>query len=170
MDKKQILVSGIMGGVLLFIVPAIFLKSEIILTFLKGVGILSMAGGIIFFIAGDKLLNKGGPTGNFSKNIKQRIKNGEITPEEAFEKQKELYKQELELAKSQLLLEKQKALIEKERAAAKIHKAGPTANGNALGGKKKMPDVLGNLGSLMGGSDPNTETNSKKDNDLRNLF
>lgn len=172
MDKKTILVSGIMGGILLYIVPGIFLpkSATALMIIFKILGGIAMAGGVIFFIAGDMLLGKkSGISNNLDKNIRRQIKEGKITPEEAFKLQQDALKNELELAKTQLELEKQKALIEKERATAKKHKAGPSVSQSGLSGGSKLPDVLGNLGPLFGSSS-SKPNNSKKDDDLRNLF
>ena len=185
LEKKQILIGGLIGGLMLWLVPGIFLPDsmELIDYALKGMAGVMMLGAVVYFIAGDVIMSGGSSSGvKYDKQVRNMIKQGLITPEQAFEKQQEIYAQELQLAKAKLLLEQQKVEMAKQQAAIKKHKQ--TSGGQGMGaltggssnGKKesaKFPDILGNLGPMMSG-EPQTKKSKKeqddKEDDLRNLF
>ena len=168
MDKKSALIGGVMGGILIYMVPGMFLTlTPVIDLLIKGVAIVVMAGGIIYFVAGDVLLKKG-TSDKYNKQLQQKIKAGEITPEQAFEEQKKEYARNIELARLEVELEKEKFRLEKEKAEIKkVNQPVQTSGEKETTGK--MPDVLSNIGGLFGtGNKEQPKQEEKKMPDVLN--
>lgn len=179
LDKKQILMGGVFLGVGIYALP-IFLKGFPSLPF-KIAGGLFMAAGVIYFIAGDTLAGRSGGGGGFDKDIKKRIKSGEITEQKAFQLQNERFEQQLKMEKQKAKLAKQKAEITKIQNAAKPKQDfGAILGGDGKKKDTKLPDVIGNIAPMFGGTKYPmknvegmvSEKKKKKDNydDLRDLF
>lgn len=177
MEKKQILIGSVMTGVGLWFIPGIFGDSAIITGIFKAVAMIAIGFGVIYFIAGDILFSKSARKGKYGKAVNKMLKDGKITPEQAFDEQKKIFARELEFAKQQLLIEEQNELIAKKKAEIKKHKAGPVKV--AVPGEKKslMPDILGNIGPMMANTKQDnlsdimgTSKQKKQQDDLKNLF
>lgn len=166
MDKKQILTAGIMGGILLWFIPSTVTDSATIGMISKALAMLVMAGAVIYFIA----QNKSSITKHFDKDIQLKVSKGELTHDEAFEEQKKKIQQ-------QILIEKQKLELEKEKSKIVALKTQQKPSEQGF----KVPDILGNIGSLTGSSNTKKDNlddlfgssnkgGKKKENDLRDLF
>jgi hypothetical protein len=148
-EKKQALMVGIFGGMIFYVLPILVKSLEFAAPVFKWVGGIIMAGGVIYFIAGDVLTGK---SGNYSKDIKKKLKSGEITPAQAFELEKKKLEQEILLERQKFELAKQKAEINKLKQSSKKPMDFGAITGQSGQQKSKMPDVLGNLGPVISGS------------------
>jgi hypothetical protein len=170
-DKKTALLSGVFGGLGIICIQ-IFLPKNLILDVMLNIvgGVLAVAG-IMYFIAGDVLFKKSDL--GFDKDIAKRLKLGLITQDQAFEESKTKIQNQLELEKQKLALETQKYILEAEKAKIKALKK-PVDYGAIVGkdDKSKMPDVLGNLGGIIGGNgnQPQGKSQPKQKDTLGELY
>lgn len=165
LDRKSFLMGGVFLGVGIYALP-IFLKGVPALP-IKIAGGIFMAAGVIAFIAWDTLTgNAGGP--RYSKDIKQKLKKGLISEQQAFELQKQQFEKDMVMAKQKIQLAKQKAELDKvkQQTKSKMDLSGLT--GTKPGEKKNaFPDVLGNISPMFSGTEPKKKKNQ---DDLRDLF
>jgi hypothetical protein len=146
-EKKNGLIIGVMGGVG-FIVLSIFAPNKIVQAIAPWFGAICAFAGIVYFFAGDIIFKKKFGTKVYSKDLNLALQKGELTPEQAFQTEKdrmekmiELKKQELEIAKKQVELKKLSDEVK-----------GKMDFGAFVGGGKKEnegPDMMDRLGGLM---------------------
>lgn len=143
MEKKNVLIFGVMVGIFIYAIPTFFNMGGARLPF-KIFGSVVMFAAIVYFIAFDVFT--GGA--NYSKGIKKQLKAGEITPQEAIQLESQAINVEIARQQQLVQLEKQKAKL---RELKNQGKSGLNLGSGAQGDKYKFPDVLGNIGGLMGG-------------------
>jgi hypothetical protein len=162
-EKKNGLIIGVMGGVG-FIVLSIFAPNKIVQAIAPWFGAICAFAGIVYFFAGDVIFKKKFATKVYSKDLNVALQKGELTPEQAFQTEKdrmekmiELKKQELEIAKKQVELKKLSDEVK-----------GKMDFGAFVGGGKKEnegPDMMDRLGGLMktnAPAQPNVQQNTAK--------
>lgn len=150
--KKEILIGGVFSGILLVLIPPIFIHIKWLNTVLAITGYASFFIGILIFVAGD----------NLGKIFRIKSKYDNMTPEEILnskrleqEQKMNQTKQEIEMETRKLQLEKKKLEIAKLRQQINAQK------------ESSMPDVLGNLSGFVKGS----SSDKKKDEfDIRKLM
>jgi hypothetical protein len=165
MDRKTILTAGVFGGIGVYIIPT-FVKSLIdYKPVFVALGITIMAIAVVYFIAYEQINKLLGKSSGYNKEISKQLKQGKITPQKAFELEKQKLEHELILEKQRFELAKQKAEI------AKLKQASGSGFSLGGGGSTKMPDVLGNMGAVIRG-DESSKKEEKKNNidNLKDLF
>lgn len=173
----MVLTGGIMGGVLIYMVPPMFIDAAKTNPWAQGAlaffAFLMIGGSIVYFILGDQVnWTKKKKGSSYSKGVQEKLKHGIITPEEAVAEQKKEMLLEMEKMKTEIELEKQRYLLEKQKLELVKLKAGPKKE-NGEKEKFKMPDVLGNISQVVQPAQPQGKAKAKdKDEleDLRNLF
>ena len=147
MEKKTGLILGVMGGVAMIVV-SIFAPNKIVKIVAPWIGVIAMVFGVLYFFAGDILFKKKFETKIYSKDLNAAMQKGELTPEQAFQAEKdrmekmiELKKQELEIAKKQVELKKLNDEVKGKMDFSAL----------VGGGKKENegPDMMDRLGGLM---------------------
>lgn len=186
MERKNLLVGGVLGGILLYMLPvAVSLLQPFAMVF-KVVAMLVLAGGIISFIGYDVIMSKFGGKKKEEQSaadayqaafdreiqkIRKRVESGDLSVSEGLDKEKKLMDEKLSVVKKQKELEKSRKQIEGETQQKKGSgmNLGALLGGddsNKQGEKKqqqgKKSDMLDRVGGLMGGSQPQQADNSKQ--------
>lgn len=154
--RRNVITISIVSGIGLVFLPKIFFGENLVTTLISYLGYAGMFVGVVVFVAWDKLVNR---KDTFIKNIENQVKQGVITEEEGINKQKEKIHQEIEKQKMLLSLEKEKQKLHdlKDQGKKKI-------NFDKIVGDKdyKFPNVLKNIGPLVGQENSGQETPKAK--------
>jgi len=135
MDKKFILVSGVMAGILVAYIPTMYLDG-ILSLIIKIIGYMIMFVAVVYFVAGETIMSK-----FQNKEINKMIKEKKITPEQVFA---------LEMKKLDVELQKEKQKLEIAKVKAQIQNTKVQASQGSKQDGFKFPNVLENISPILG--------------------
>jgi len=130
-DKKFILVGGVMVGILIAYIPTMYLSGALALV-LKIIGYLIMFAAVVFFVAGETIM---------SRFQNREIRKMNLTPEQAFE---------MEMKKLDVELQKEKQKLEIAKVKAQIQNTKNQATQGSKQDSFKFPNVLENISPILG--------------------
>jgi hypothetical protein len=163
MNKKDILLGGVFGGMSIYILP-MFIRQKWLSVITKPLGIFIMATGVILFIAWDVIVEKLTNTNLSSKKEKDldiQYKKGLLSIDEYYKKKKTILNNQVITNKKLLALEKQKqeiSTLTKKIKSTNTSKKKKINLGGILGSDNKTKSKplidLDNLSGFMGSSKP----------------